>query len=94
MTVDSLQTTPEVHGVLGQTYRVDRERVERALKYSAQVELLGHAIAADGASGAGFLDGSSHDYISSSITAPDCKFSAYIAARPEEDVIIQMPAQV
>eukprot|EP00850_Spirogloea_muscicola_P013574 SM000093S24385 [mRNA] locus=s93:23231:24851:+ [translate_table: standard] len=73
-----LEFSPEVHGVLGQTYRDDH--TERALKYSSLVELMGHRIAADGEEGKGFLDGTPAMYESSSILAADCKFSRYGSA--------------
>eukprot|EP00850_Spirogloea_muscicola_P011298 SM000069S20735 [mRNA] locus=s69:593530:595461:- [translate_table: standard] len=76
-----LQYTPAVHGVLGQTYRDDHR--ERALKYSALVELMGHRVAADADEGKGFLDGSPSDYKTSSILAADCKFARYATIQME-----------
>ena len=67
--------TSKVHGVLGQTFRKDRD--SRAMKYSALGSLLRRSVAADGHSGAGFLDGSTADYETSSVSAADCRFSAF-----------------
>ena len=74
---NSLKTTPEVHGVLGQTYRHSVERRERAVKYSQLSQLLHGPIVADGESGAGFLDGKMKDYMSSGPVAADCAFSSF-----------------
>ncbi|CAI5961722.1 unnamed protein product [Closterium sp. NIES-64] len=70
-------TTPAVHGVLGQTFRDTPEQQSRALRYTHLSALLHHPIAADQEEGRGFLDGSVEDYVSSAITAPDCRFSAF-----------------
>ena len=67
--------TGKVHGVLGQTFRKDRG--SRAMKFSALGSLLRRSVAADGHSGAGFLDGSTADYETSSVSAADCRFSAF-----------------
>eukprot|EP00271_Cylindrocystis_brebissonii_P001440 TRINITY_DN116_c0_g1_i3.p1 TRINITY_DN116_c0_g1~~TRINITY_DN116_c0_g1_i3.p1 ORF type:complete len:495 (-),score=39.14 TRINITY_DN116_c0_g1_i3:294-1778(-) len=72
-----LQTTPNVHGVLGQTYRQGRDRVQRATKYKAINNLLGRSFHADKEEGKGFLDGKPEDYVSSHVMATDCAFSAF-----------------
>ncbi|CAI5528990.1 unnamed protein product [Closterium sp. Naga37s-1] len=70
-------STRAVHGVLGQTFRDTPEQQSRALRYTHLSALLHHPIAADQEEGRGFLDGSVEDYVSSGITAPDCRFSAF-----------------
>ncbi|GJP35457.1 hypothetical protein CLOM_g19980 [Closterium sp. NIES-68] len=70
-------TTPLVHGVLGQTFRDTPEQQSRALRYTHLSSLLHHPIAADTEEGRGFLDGAVDDYVSSGITAPDCRFSSF-----------------
>ncbi|CAI5976266.1 unnamed protein product [Closterium sp. NIES-64] len=67
--------TETIHGVMGQTYRSGRG--QRALDYSALAQLLHHPVAADGVTGKGFLDGEPSDYETSSVLAPDCKYTTY-----------------
>ncbi|CAI7915233.1 unnamed protein product [Closterium sp. NIES-53] len=59
------------------TFRDTPEQQSRALRYTHLSALLHHPIAADQEEGRGFLDGSVEDYVSSGITAPDCRFSAF-----------------
>eukprot|EP00271_Cylindrocystis_brebissonii_P005773 TRINITY_DN18037_c0_g1_i1.p1 TRINITY_DN18037_c0_g1~~TRINITY_DN18037_c0_g1_i1.p1 ORF type:complete len:570 (-),score=59.42 TRINITY_DN18037_c0_g1_i1:2300-4009(-) len=75
-----LDPSADVHGVLGQTFREDPTREERYVKYSAINRLLGHSIAGDEAAGHELLAGEVDDYISSSVLAPDCFFTAYKSA--------------
>ena len=75
MALRHVHPTGKVHGVLGQTFRMDRG--SRAMKYSALVSMLRRPIIADKPSGAGFLDGSAADYETSSVSAADCCFSAF-----------------
>lgn len=77
--ISYIASTPEVHGVLGQTYRPDVERAGRATKYQTIAHALHGPLAADGESGRGFLDGSTADYVSSSVLAPDCTYSKFVA---------------
>ncbi|CAI5485267.1 unnamed protein product [Closterium sp. Naga37s-1] len=72
---DGVEATEQVHGIIGQTYREGREK--RAMDYNTLAHALGHPIAADAAEGAGFLDGKTGDYESSSVLAADCRFSAF-----------------
>eukprot|EP00897_Mesotaenium_endlicherianum_P000333 jgi/Mesen1/102/ME1119657C07551 len=75
---NNLQPTPEIHGVLGQTFRADRE--QRAVDYSDMGMLLHAPIQADGESGRGFLDGNpAIDYISSDVLSADCSYSQFQA---------------
>lgn len=73
--LDSFVPTENVHGVLGQTYRPGR--TARSLQLQMLAQLMGHPIAADGAAGAGYLDGKTADYVSSNILSADCKYSAF-----------------
>ncbi|CAI6011763.1 unnamed protein product [Closterium sp. NIES-65] len=59
------------------TFRDTPEQQSRALRYTHLSALLHHPIAADQEEGRGFLDGSVEDYVSSAITVPDCRFSAF-----------------
>lgn len=72
-----LQASPKVHGVLGQTYRKTTTQFLRALEYQMLTKLLGHPVAADGASGLGFLDGQTKDYVVPEILSTKCKFSSF-----------------
>ena len=65
----------KVHGVLGQTYKTDRG--SRSMDFKSLTSLLRRPVAADGPSGAGFLDGSAADYETSGVLAADCRFSAF-----------------
>ena len=67
--------TPQVHGLLGQTYREDAERRERTLRFKSLNEVLDGPVVADGASGKGFLDGQVQDYETSGMTQVDCRYS-------------------
>lgn len=70
-----IKNTPKIHGVLGQTYRAGRE--SRAIEFQKLTSLLHHNVGADTEEGKGFLDGSAEDYVTTSVMAPDCKYSAY-----------------
>ncbi|GJP42840.1 hypothetical protein CLOM_g2368, partial [Closterium sp. NIES-68] len=70
-----IQSSPSIHGVLGQTYRSGRER--RAMDFSALAVLLGHPIAAEGEEGRGFLDGQTGDYETTGVLESDCVYSAF-----------------
>lgn len=72
-----VKRTSQVHGILGQTYRENEGREERAEKFIEMERIAQENIIADGPSGNGFLDGEKSDYKSSSILSPDCRFSAY-----------------
>ena len=65
----------KVHGVLGQTFRKDRGI--RSMDFKALTSLLRRPVAADGSSGAGFLDGGMADYETSGVLAADCRFSSF-----------------
>eukprot|EP00475_Leptophrys_vorax_P006629 TRINITY_DN14115_c1_g1_i2.p2 TRINITY_DN14115_c1_g1~~TRINITY_DN14115_c1_g1_i2.p2 ORF type:complete len:152 (+),score=10.29 TRINITY_DN14115_c1_g1_i2:27-458(+) len=67
--------TPDIHGVLGQTFRDGREK--RSMDYSSLSLLLRRPFAADGPEGEGFLDGKPSDYRVSSVTASDCVYTAF-----------------
>ncbi|CAI5993434.1 unnamed protein product [Closterium sp. NIES-65] len=67
--------TADVHGVMGQTYRTGREK--RTTDFSRLAAVLHHPVSVDGAEGKGFLDGKVSDYETSSVTATDCRFSAF-----------------
>lgn len=75
--VNKINPTDAIHGVLGQTFRNTREQILRAERFTALDQLLHESIKADGDSGKGFLDGGVKDYISSDITAVDCAMSAF-----------------
>ena len=77
VTLLRVHASDKVHGVIGQTFRQDRE--SRAMKFKALSALLRRPVAADGPSGTGFLDGSLADYETSSVFAADCRFSAFNA---------------
>ncbi|CAI5534160.1 unnamed protein product [Closterium sp. Naga37s-1] len=72
---NGVEATEQVHGIIGQTYCEGREK--RAMDYNTLAHALGHPVAADAAEGAGFLDGKTADYESSSVLAADCRFSAF-----------------
>eukprot|EP00271_Cylindrocystis_brebissonii_P009085 TRINITY_DN23712_c0_g1_i1.p1 TRINITY_DN23712_c0_g1~~TRINITY_DN23712_c0_g1_i1.p1 ORF type:complete len:428 (-),score=55.12 TRINITY_DN23712_c0_g1_i1:710-1993(-) len=72
--INSLKVTASVHGVLGQTYRTDRE--ERTLDFAKLMDEFAH-LPADGEVGKGFLDGSSASYLSSGILDADCMYTTY-----------------
>ncbi|CAI5496140.1 unnamed protein product [Closterium sp. Naga37s-1] len=78
--LSDVNMTSAVHGVLGQTFRNTPEQLQRAVKYSHLAALLHRPVDVDKAEGRGFLDGQVEEYISSSVVAPDCKYSAYAAA--------------
>eukprot|EP00270_Netrium_digitus_P005897 TRINITY_DN17964_c0_g1_i1.p1 TRINITY_DN17964_c0_g1~~TRINITY_DN17964_c0_g1_i1.p1 ORF type:complete len:406 (+),score=72.77 TRINITY_DN17964_c0_g1_i1:63-1280(+) len=77
LNVKRIENTDLIHGVIGQTYRPDREREERAQKYQAISHLLHANIQADGETGGGFLDGKVADYSTTSLLSTDCKFSTF-----------------
>ncbi|GJP44035.1 hypothetical protein CLOM_g3427 [Closterium sp. NIES-68] len=74
-----VQTTKDIHGVMGQTYRSGRE--QRAMDYTALSALLHRPVAVDSEQGAGFLDGSLEDYETSDVLKPDCRYSAFLSGR-------------
>ena len=74
---DSVEVTPSVHGVLGQTFRATPEQRKKATEYSMLTKLIRGPVAVDGDSGKGFLDGKVEDYITSDVLATDCSFSAF-----------------
>ena len=78
VSLKQVYSSDKVHGVLGQTFKKDRG--SRSMDFKALTSLLRRPVAADGASGAGFLDGSMADYETSSVFAADCRFSAFIQA--------------
>ena len=69
------ESTDDVHGVMGQTFRADR--IRRARDYIAISHVLHRPVSADGATGQGFLDGQTADYETSDVTATDCAYSAF-----------------
>eukprot|EP00271_Cylindrocystis_brebissonii_P020114 TRINITY_DN651_c0_g1_i1.p1 TRINITY_DN651_c0_g1~~TRINITY_DN651_c0_g1_i1.p1 ORF type:complete len:438 (-),score=60.08 TRINITY_DN651_c0_g1_i1:990-2303(-) len=72
--VNDLKTTAAVHGVLGQTYRV--ERAERNVEFAALLSEV-TSLPAESDEARGFLDGTPDNYLSSDIMAPDCAFSSF-----------------
>lgn len=76
--VNSLHASPDVHGVLGQTFRTDGPHVMKAIEYKLLSALLHQPVQADGESGAGYLDGNVADYLTSSEMTNDCTFSQAI----------------
>ncbi|GJP41250.1 hypothetical protein CLOM_g916 [Closterium sp. NIES-68] len=72
---EHIYRTDDIHGIMGQTYRDGREK--RALDYNTLSQVIGRPIAADGPSGAGFLDGNVKDYRTSGVLSPDCLYTAY-----------------
>ena len=72
-----MHPTASVHGVMGQTYRVEADRADKEQEFQAMGSLLRHPVAADGATGKGFLDGTTADYLTSADDAANCRFSAY-----------------
>ena len=70
-----MHPTAKVHGVMGQTFRDDRS--SRTMDFKVLGTLLRRAVAADGPSGKGFLDGNTEDYKTSGVAAADCRFSAF-----------------
>ncbi|CAI5984263.1 unnamed protein product [Closterium sp. NIES-65] len=52
-------------------------QAKRAMDYNTLAHALGRPVAADAAEGAGFLDGETADYESTSVLAADCRFSAF-----------------
>ena len=75
VSLSQVHLSNKMHGVLGQTFRADRG--SRSMDFKALTSLLRRPVAADGPSGAGFLDGSAMDYEASSVLAADCRFSAF-----------------
>ena len=75
VSLSQVSSSGKVHGVLGQTFRKDRGG--RSMDFRALTSLLRRPVAADGPSGAGFLDGSAADYETSGVLAADCRFSAF-----------------
>ncbi|CAI5463410.1 unnamed protein product [Closterium sp. Yama58-4] len=71
--------TPEVHGIVGQTYRDGREK--RTVTFAELAELTGRPIAADGEEGKGFLDGDVIDYTTSGVLRADCRYTAFSGER-------------
>eukprot|EP00271_Cylindrocystis_brebissonii_P008702 TRINITY_DN23183_c0_g1_i1.p1 TRINITY_DN23183_c0_g1~~TRINITY_DN23183_c0_g1_i1.p1 ORF type:complete len:523 (+),score=69.17 TRINITY_DN23183_c0_g1_i1:35-1603(+) len=71
---NNLEVTPEVHGILGQTYREGSVREERAVKYSTIDRLLAQNVRAGDERP---LEGDRDDYISSHVIATDCVFSSF-----------------
>lgn len=70
-----MQTTDEVHGLLGQNFRTGPDQFVKAIQWATKSASEGKPIQADTVQG--FLDGNKEDYISSSVTKPDCKVSAF-----------------
>jgi hypothetical protein len=73
--VDEFNPTTNVHGVLGQTFRTDAKHLLKTLEYSLLASLMRGPFQADGENGVGYLDGKMEDYMTSSLTAADCKFA-------------------
>lgn len=72
-----VKRTSQVHGILGQTYRENEGREDRAAHFIELERQKEKSIIADGPSGKGFLDGERSNYKSSGILKPDCLYSAY-----------------
>eukprot|EP00271_Cylindrocystis_brebissonii_P010060 TRINITY_DN2606_c0_g3_i1.p1 TRINITY_DN2606_c0_g3~~TRINITY_DN2606_c0_g3_i1.p1 ORF type:complete len:497 (+),score=53.00 TRINITY_DN2606_c0_g3_i1:252-1742(+) len=72
---NSLESSENIHGVLGQTFRKSHE--ERAVKFSQLAAMLHHNIRADDVEGAGFLDGEPGDYRVPSVLSTDFKYNAF-----------------
>lgn len=75
-----IHVSENIHGVLGQTYRNSPSQIMKAVKYSELSRLLGAPVKADGASGAGFLEGAVRDYEASHVLKADCKVSSFLKA--------------
>ena len=74
--INEVERTEAIHGVLGQTYRMDH--AARAEKYSEISALLKAPVIADAESGKGFLDGEPlKDYMTSDVLTADCAFATY-----------------
>ncbi|CAI5999757.1 unnamed protein product [Closterium sp. NIES-64] len=71
----SVERTPAMHGIMGQTYREGRRK--RALEYTSLSVLLRRSFAADGVEGRGYLDGEVKDYRTSSVMSADCLYTAF-----------------
>ena len=83
--LDMAAVTAGIHGVLGQTYREEDARKERAFSFKQLAVMLKQPVVADGESGKGFLDGFVADYVSSSVDQADCKYAmAWKAASREQ----------
>eukprot|EP00897_Mesotaenium_endlicherianum_P004897 jgi/Mesen1/4435/ME000225S03421 len=81
---NKIENTRAIHGILGQTYRMDHE--QRAFDYQEIVTMLGTAVQADGETGKGFLDGTPADYIVSDILESDSQYNSYIGVPSSEDI--------
>lgn len=71
----SLQATPDIHGILGQTYRADESRSIRAVEYQLLTKLLQGPLHVDTPVGVGYLDGKPEDYETSASLAADCRMA-------------------
>lgn len=70
-----VQATDAVHGVLGQSFRTGPEQFVKSIQWATKSASEGKPIQADSVEG--FLEGDKKDYISSSVTKPDCKVTAF-----------------
>jgi hypothetical protein len=75
MEIRAINNSPNIHGVLGQTYRADH--TQRADIFKKKVKELGGPIHADEESGKGFLDGETMDYRLEDLFTTSWKFSAF-----------------
>ena len=75
---------PPVHGVLGQTFRSDDDRHDRAMKFQELNRKFGRNFVADAAEGDGFLDGLPSNYVTSGLLKADRTFATYTHASPSE----------
>eukprot|EP00271_Cylindrocystis_brebissonii_P015059 TRINITY_DN369_c0_g1_i1.p1 TRINITY_DN369_c0_g1~~TRINITY_DN369_c0_g1_i1.p1 ORF type:complete len:427 (-),score=76.78 TRINITY_DN369_c0_g1_i1:737-2017(-) len=85
MNVDilDLDFSEKVHGVLGQTYRV--EKVDQALNYAVLSDLMYVTNAEESGSGSvQSMDGPAAKYLTTSVTSPDCAHAQFMTTRKEE----------
>ncbi|CAI5942998.1 unnamed protein product, partial [Closterium sp. NIES-65] len=72
-----VDSTPGMHGVLGQTYQQAPERAARVAGVVERARKTGLPVMTDEEAGKGFLDGEVGDYESTHIGAPNCKFTRF-----------------
>lgn len=77
--IADLTASPQVHGVLGQTFRQTVTQTVKALEFRLLTRLMGAPVVADGDSGKGFLDGRPEDYKTSGLLATDSTYSSFVA---------------
>lgn len=72
---EEMDVSASAHGLMGEMYRQDHwPRLEQFAKVEASIKA---AVAADGLSGAGLLDGRPEDYETKTVTSSEFKFSVF-----------------